>query len=528
MPTTQTMLRPEIDVVGLTDRAIAGFLDAWRTHDLSRFSSLFAADGRFRNTPFAAEKIGASAIDGYMDRVRTQTDFEGDYDVLGAADRTGSVRYRVSYRLLPREAWPDDLAGGPDWPPPESTTLDPAERVEIAGLAVVRFDEDGAIAEFEEAWHMQSARGEEEQAALFTPFRLGAIEAANRVFMAPLTRARSGRERRPGALAVTYYRQRAGAGLIVTEGTHVSEMAVGYADTPGIWRKDQVEAWAEVVRGVHEAGGRIVCQLWHVGRRSHSSLLPGGVLPIGPSAVAADDQAYTYGGFQPMPTPRALEIDEIAGVVEEFATAASNARAAGFDGIELHAANAYLIDQFLRDGSNLRTDRYGGSVANRMRLLLEIVDAVAAQIGADRVGVRLSPFANRGGIFDRDPSGLFSEAARELGARGIAYLHVGESVSDDHPEQLACEPAELFAAMRAAFAGPYIANGGYDRASALAAVTGGSADAVAFGQLFLANPDLAARFKRDAPLNSALPHALFYGAGAAGYVDQPSLDRSAA
>ena len=297
---------------------------------------------------------------------------------------------------------------------------------------------------------------------------------------------------------------------------------------PGIWRQDQVEAWTEVVRGVHEAGGRIVCQLWHVGRRSHSSLLPGGVLPGGPSAIAADDQAYTYDGFQPMPTPRALGTEEIAGIVAEFVTAAENARRAGFDGIELHAANAYLIDQFLRDGSNLRTDRYGGSVENRMRLLLEIVDAAAERIGADRVGVRLSPFSNRGGIFDRDPSQLFPAVARALGQRNIAYLHVGESTSPLHAEEAPCEPAALFAAMKAGFAGAYIGNGGYERQSALGAVAGGSADAITFGQLFLANPDLAARLAGNTELNPALSHEQYYGGGAAGYVDQPSLAPTAA
>ena len=522
---TQSPAAPRTDdhVAALTERAIAGFLDAWRTHDLCLFSSLFAADGRFRNTPFAIEKVGPAAIDAYMDRVRTQTAFEGGYKVLGAADRTGSVRWHVSYRLLPRSEWPDDLADGPDWPPPESTALDPAQRVELAGLAIIRFDADSRIAQFEEAWHMQSVPSvaEVSAASLFQPLRLGAIPIANRIVMAPLTRARSGRERRPGALAVTYYRQRASAGLIVTEGTHVSEMAVGYADTPGIWRQDQIEAWAEVVRAVHDEGGRIVSQLWHVGRRSHSSLLPDGVSPVAPSAIAAKDQAYTYEGFQPMPIPRALEIEEIAGVVEEFASAAANARAAGFDGIELHAANAYLIDQFLRDGSNQRTDRYGGSIENRMRLLLEIVDAVANRIGPDRVGVRLSPFANRGGIFDRDPDKLFATVARALGERGLAYLHVGENVSDPHPEQMACEPRELFANMRKGFGGPYLANGGYDRETALAALTSGTADAVAFGQLFLANPDLVSRLRKDAALNPPLPQELWYGGGARGYVDQP-------
>ena len=525
MSPTATASRTEDDIAALTERAITGFLDAWRTHDLGLFSSQFAADGRFRNTPFAIEKVGQAAIDAYMDRVRTQFAFEGGYDVLGAADRTGSVRWHVSYNMLPRAEWPDDLAGGPDWPPPESTALDPAQRVELAGLAVIRFDANDQIVEFEEAWHMQSAKSllQLSAAPLLQPLRLGAIQIANRIIMAPLTRARSGRERRPGALAVTYYRQRATAGLIVTEGTHVSEMGVGYADTPGLWRQDQIEAWAEVVRAVHGEGGRIVSQLWHVGRRSHPSLLPGGVLPVAPSAIAAEDQAYTYEGFQPMPTPRALEVGEIAGVVEEFASAAANARTAGFDGVELHAANAYLIDQFLRDGSNQRTDRYGGSVENRMRLLLEIVDALAARIGADRVGVRLSPFANRGGIFDRDPYALFPAVARALGERSIAYLHVGEATSAPHPEQVACQPAALFAAMRSAFGGIYVANGGYDRAAALAAISRGSAEAVAFGQLFLANPDLVTRLRTNATLNPALPQDLWYGNGARGYVDQPTL-----
>jgi len=524
-PELQSSTDAEADGHRLTNAVMADFLGAWRTHELERFSRWFGAQGRFLDTPFTPAKVGAQAVDAYMRMVRTQADFEGDYEVLGAGVRFGVAAWRVRYRVLPRAEWPADLAAGPEWRSFEALGFDLANgnRVEQAGLAVVRFDEQDRVADFREAWHTELGPAELARAALklFEPVSLGALRLANRIVMSPLTRARSGPERRPGAIAVTYYRGRASAGLIVTEGTNVSEMSVGYADTPGIWRQDQVEAWAQVGCAVHEAGGCIVCQLWHVGRRSHPSLLPGGALPVAPSAIAADDLAYTYNGFQPMPTPRALGIKEIPGIVAEFARAAANAKAAGFDGVELHAANGYLIDQFLRSGANRRTDGYGGSVENRLRFLLEVVDAISGEIGADRLGVRLSPLFNRGGIFDLDPEALFVAAAEALGARGVAYLNVYEEVSPPADGQKPVEPDELFGHMRPAFRGAYVANGSYDRERAEAGIRSGTADAVAFGRPFLANPDLVARLRAGAPLAPELPKELWYGGGARGYAELP-------
>ena len=359
---------------------------------------------------------------------------------------------------------------------------------------------------------------------MFQPTLLGAITLANRIVMAPLTRARSFPERRPGSMAVNYYRERSAAGLIVSEGTSVSPMSVGYADTPGLWRQDQVEAWAAVTRAVHEAAGKIVSQLWHVGRRSHPSLLPGEQLPVAPSAIAIDDRAYTYGGFQPMPMARALETHEVPGIIEEFAKAAANAHDAGFDGIELHAANGYLFDQFLRDGSNTREDHYGGSVDGRMTFLREVVDAIGARIGFDRIGVKLSPLHTSVGMDDRDPEALFIAASRMLGERRIAYLHIAGNVSPPTAHAKAINPRPLFAAMRQAFGRPYVANSGYTSASATAAISDGTATAVAFGKPFLANPDLVNRFRSHAALSPELPKEQWYGGGARGYADQaPAL-----
>lgn len=514
----------EAEARRLTAAVMADFLGAWRTHELGRFSRWFGAQGRFLDTPFTPAKVGPEAVDAYMRMVRTQADFEGSYEVLDAGARSGIASWRVAYRVLPKAQWPNDLSSGPEWRSFEALGFDLAHgnRVEQAGLSFIRFDDENHVAEFREAWQSELGPAEPAPAGqdrLFEPVALGAMRLDNRAVMAPLTRARSGRERRPGAIAVTYYRERAGAGLIVTEGTNISETSVGYADTPGIWREDQVEAWAQVTRAVHEAGGRIVCQLWHVGRRSHPSLLPDGLLPVAPSAIAADDLAYTYDGFQPMVAPRALAADEIAGIVADYATAAKNARHAGFDGVELHAANGYLIDQFLRSGANARADRYGGSVENRLRFLLEVVGAVSAEIGAARVGVRLSPLFNRGGIYDADPRALFTAAARALGKCGLAYLHVFEEASPPADGQVRVAPDELFAAMRTVFGGAYIANAGYDRERAERAIADGRAEAVAFGRPFLANPDFIARLRERAPLAPELPKDLWYGGGARGYAE---------
>jgi N-ethylmaleimide reductase len=338
--------------------------------------------------------------------------------------------------------------------------------------------------------------------------------------MAPLTRNRAGPGNVPQPINATYYRQRASAGLIITEATQISPQGVGYPGTPGIHSAEQVVGWRKVTGAVHQAGGRIFLQLWHVGRISHPSQQPGGGLPVAPSAIRPAGEAFTYEGLKPFVTPRALETHEIAGIVTDFRTAAANALQAGFDGVEIHAANGYLLDQFLRDGTNRRSDAYGGSVERRGRLLLEVTDAVAAVWGADRVGVRLSPVNAFNDIADSDPQRTFTHVARQLGRLGLAYLHVVERASEEATEQ---ERRFDFGALRAAFGGPYIANGGYDKARAEAAVADGRADLVAVGKLFLANPDLPERWRSDAPLNEPDP-ATFYGGTERGYTDYPTLE----
>jgi len=361
--------------------------------------------------------------------------------------------------------------------------------------------------------------GNGDGAGVFTPFLLGSHELNNRLVMAPLTRNRAGPGNVPQPINATYYRQRASAGLIITEATQISPQGVGYPGTPGIHSAEQVVGWRKVTGAVHQAGGRIFLQLWHVGRISHPSLQPGGGLPVAPSAIRPAGEAFTYEGLKPFVTPRALETHEIAGIVTDFRTAAANALQAGFDGVEIHAANGYLLDQFLRDGTNRRSDAYGGSVERRGRLLLEVTDAVAAVWGADRVGVRLSPVNAFNDIADSDPQRTFTHVARQLGRLGLAYLHVVERASEEATEQ---ERRFDFGALRAAFGGPYIANGGYDKARAEAAVADGRADLVAVGKLFLANPDLPERWRSDARLNEPDP-ATFYGGNERGYTDYPTL-----
>jgi N-ethylmaleimide reductase len=336
--------------------------------------------------------------------------------------------------------------------------------------------------------------------------------------MAPMTRNRAGSDGRATPLIAQYYEQRASAGLIVTEASQISLQAIGYPGTPGIHDDAQVEAWRPVTDRVHAAGGRIYLQLWHAGRASHPSLQPEGALPVGPSAIAPAGKAFTASGMLPFVAPRALETHEIRGIVDDFAVATRNARAAGFDGVEIHAASGYLVDQFLRDGSNRRADRYGGSIVNRSRLLLEATEAAVAAWSADAVGVRLSPWLEFNDMQDSDPAALFLHATRELSRFGLAYLHLVEpaDAGDRDPER------HLAPRIRRAFQGPLILNDGYDRDRAERALTRGDGDLIAFGAAFLANPDLPERLKRGAALNTP-DRKTYYGGDARGFTDYPTL-----
>lgn len=345
---------------------------------------------------------------------------------------------------------------------------------------------------------------------LLAPATLGELKLRNRIVMAPMTRSRAGDGDVATDLVAQYYRQRASAGLIISEASQISAQGKGYPRTPGIFTAEQVAGWRKVTRAVHEEGGSIVLQLWHVGRLSHSSVQPGGSLPVAPSPIACDGQIYTISGLVDFETPRALETDEIRGVVEDFRLAGARAMEAGFDGVEVHAANGYLIDQFLRDGTNHRTDRYGGSLENRFRFLDEIVEALIKEVGAGRIGVRLSPVFSTYSMADSAPQDTFGQVAEWLGAKGLAYLHAIELG----------QPGFDFAAFRARYAGPFIGNGQYDAARAETAIAGGHATAVAFGSAYVANPDLVERFRRGVPLAAADP-ATFYQGEAAGYTDYP-------
>ncbi|HYD98572.1 MAG TPA: alkene reductase [Alphaproteobacteria bacterium] len=359
---------------------------------------------------------------------------------------------------------------------------------------------------------------------LFSNFRLGPTALANRIVMAPMTRSRAGAGLVPSELAPLYYSQRAGAGLIIAEATHAQPEGVGYIDTPGIHTDEQVAGWRRVTEAVHRAGGRIFLQLWHTGRIGHHSFQPDGGAPVAPSAIAAAGNAFTREGPKPFPVPRALEAEEIPGIVANFALGARRAVEAGFDGVELHGANGYLIDQFLRDGTNRRTDAYGGSIANRSRFLLEIVQAVTAAIGAERVGVRISPFAQYNDMNDSDPHALFRHVAQALNPFGLAYLHVIEPASAGHPMAAPAGTERLLPSLRRLFDAPIIVNGGYDKASAEATLAAGLADLVSFGAPFVSNPDLPARFATGAALTP--PDAsTFYGGGAKGYVDYPFMEQ---
>jgi N-ethylmaleimide reductase len=355
---------------------------------------------------------------------------------------------------------------------------------------------------------------------VLSPFTLGPLQLPNRVVMAPMTRNRAGRGNAPGALNATYYAQRASAGLIVTEATQISPQGVGYPGTPGIHSAEQIAGWKGVTEAVQAAGGRIFLQLWHVGRISHPSLQPDGALPVAPSAIAPAGQAMTLEGMKPFVTPRALNTEEIAGIVEDYRRAARNARDAGFDGVELHGANGYLIDQFLRDGSNRRTDRYGGTALNRTRLLIEVTEAVVGEWSGERVGVRLSPTNPFNDMADSNPAATFATAVGELGRLGLAYLHIVEPAAADPTGDGEVPDIRLF---RRLWRGALMANKGYDLARANAVIQAGWADLVSFAVLFLANPDLPIRFRRGGPFNPP-DRKTFYGGTAAGYTDYPPIE----
>ncbi len=358
---------------------------------------------------------------------------------------------------------------------------------------------------------------------LTTSVRVGPYELPNRIVMAPLTRNRAGTGNVPQAMNVEYYAQRASAGLIITEATQISPQGVGYPNTPGIHTQEQVKGWKKVTEAVHQRDSRIFLQLWHVGRISHPSLQPNGALPVAPSTLRPNGDAYTYEGLQPFVTPRALETEEIPGVIEQYRHAAKNAMEAGFDGVEIHAANGYLLDQFLRDGTNHRTDAYGGSVMNRARLLLEVTEAVSEVWGADRVGVRISPVHTFNSMYDSQPHLTFGYVAKQLNQFGLAYLHVvGSRFGDGAYPVNSVQPFEE-GMLRDAFTGSYMANAGYDRDRALTALESDEADLIAFGSLFIANPDLPLRLAWNAPLN-APDVSTFYGGSEKGYTDYPFLD----
>lgn len=354
--------------------------------------------------------------------------------------------------------------------------------------------------------------------SLFEPYVLGPVMLANRIVLAPLTRNRAAAGFVPGKLAPIYYTQRASAGLLISEGTQVSQQGQGYQDTPGIYSPEQVAGWREVTSAVHARGGRIYAQLWHVGRVSHVDLQPGGGAPVGPSAVRARTRTFVNNAFVEVSEPRALGLEELPGIIDDFRKAAANAREAGFDGVEIHGANGYLLDQFAKDGANLRTDAYGGSIGNRARLMLEVAAAVAKEIGRERTGIRISPVSPANGVSSSDPQAQFDYIADGLNDLGIAYLHVIEGATGG-PRDVA--PFD-FDSLRNRFANTYIANNGYDFELATSRLAQGKADLFAFGRPYVSNPDLVERFRRGAPL-AALNPATLYGGGAEGYTDYPAL-----
>lgn len=356
---------------------------------------------------------------------------------------------------------------------------------------------------------------------MFEPYELGSLTLSNRIVMAPLTRNRAGLGFVPGDLAAQYYGQRASAGLLISEATQISQQGQGYQDTPGIYSQAQIDGWRKVTDAVHAKGGRIVLQLWHVGRVSHVDLQEHGAAPVAPSAIRAATKTFVNNGFVEVSEPRALELDELPGIVNDFRQAAANAIAAGFDGVEIHGANGYLLDQFAKDGANIRTDAYGGSVENRARLMLEVTAAVVDEIGAGRTGIRISPVSPANGVSSSDPQAQFDYIVDQLDALGIAYIHVVEGATGG-PRDVA--PFD-FGSLRRRFNNTYIANNGYDLELAASRLAEGKADLFAFGRPFIANPDLVERLKTRAPLAEFNP-ATLYGGGSNGYTDYPAIAAS--
>jgi N-ethylmaleimide reductase len=356
---------------------------------------------------------------------------------------------------------------------------------------------------------------------LFEPYTLGSLTLSNRIVMAPLTRNRAGEGFVPSEFAATYYSQRASTGLLISEASQISQQGQGYQDTPGIYTQAQIDGWRKVTDAVHAKGGRIFLQLWHVGRVSHVDLQENGAAPVAPSALRPATKVFVNNSFVDVSEPRALDISELPGIVNDFRQAAANAIAAGFDGVEIHGANGYLLDQFVKDGANIRTDAYGGSIENRARLLLEVTAAVVAEVGAERTGIRISPVSPANGVSSSEPQAQFDYIVDQLDALGIVYLHVVEGATGG-PRDIA--PFD-FGSLRQRFQNTYIANNGYDVSLATAQLNADKADLIAFGRPFIGNPDLVERLKNAASL-SVFDPATLYGGGAEGYIDYPSLAES--
>jgi N-ethylmaleimide reductase len=354
---------------------------------------------------------------------------------------------------------------------------------------------------------------------LFDSFKLGNLTLPNRLVMAPLTRNRALAGFVPSPLTVEYYGQRASAGLLISEATQVSQQGQGYQDTPGIYSKEQVAGWRQVTDRVHERGGRIFLQAWHVGRISHTSLQPNGGAPVAPSAIRANTKTFVNNAFTEVSEPRALELSEIPGIIDSYKRGAANAIEAGFDGVEVHGANGYLLDQFARDGTNKRTDAYGGSIENRARLMLEVSKAVVAEIGTERTGIRISPVTPANDTTDSNPQPLFDYIVDQLNALKLVYIHVIEGATGGPRDVTPFD----YGSLRKRFKGAYIANNGYDFELATKKLAADAADLIAFGKPYIANPDLVERLKKGAPLNEP-DKATFYGGGTKGYTDYPTLD----
>ncbi len=353
---------------------------------------------------------------------------------------------------------------------------------------------------------------------LFEPYKLGSLTLSNRIVMAPLTRNRADENFVPSEFAATYYSQRASAGLLIAEATQISQQGQGYQDTPGIYTQAQIDGWRQVTQAVHAKGGHIFLQLWHVGRVSHVDLQADGAAPVAPSAIRAETKTFVHNSFVSVSEPRALESYELPGIINDFRQAAANAIAAGFDGVEIHGANGYLLDQFAKDGANHRDDGYGGSIENRARLMLEVTEAVVKEIGAERTGIRISPVSPANGISSSDPQAQFDYIADQLNALNIVFLHVVEGATGG-PRDVA--PFD-YDSLRRRFKNTYIANNGYDLDLATTQLAQGKADLIAFGRPFIANPDLVERLKTRAPL-AKLDSSKLYGGGATGYIDYPAL-----